>query len=205
MIAPKKTSASETVRRTWTDAPAWVTVLAAHCDASSQRTVAAKVGRSAALVNQVLKNAYKGNLTSIQKLVESTYLQPNATTSAASEKASAADMARASWKKLPDWVLRLATACDAESQKSVAGKLGRSPALVNQVLKNLYKGDMKAVQRRVELIFGEDVSCPILGPITGGECLTWQNRKKCSANHQLVRMYLACTRCPLNICRKEKP
>lgn len=203
----KKPTASETVAQAWSPAPTWVHVLAAHCDNTSQRDAAARLRRSPALVNAVLKNVYKGDLKAVQQRVEKTFLVAAglAAQGAPPVKISAVARVHQSWPTPPAWVLKLAVACDEESQKSVADKIGRSGALVNQVLKNTYKGNMQAVAARVKLVFGEEVDCPVLGDITGGECLTWQNRPRLAVNHHLVRMYIACRSCPHNISRKDKP
>lgn len=53
----------ETAAKAWGDAmPDWVAALARECAATSQNKVAARLGRSAALVSQVLRNNYKADL-----------------------------------------------------------------------------------------------------------------------------------------------
>jgi hypothetical protein len=104
----------------------------------------------------------------------------------------------------PAWVLRLAAFCDRESQAAAANKIGRSPALVNMVLKNRYTGDMDAVEKRVETAFTETIECPVLGDIDGQTCLNWQSKPYSGANHHVVRMFRACQRCPNNqLCKKD--
>lgn len=57
----------EIMREAWGDAaPDWVKGLAAECAASSQNRVAARMGRSASLVSQVLGNKYKGDLAAVE-------------------------------------------------------------------------------------------------------------------------------------------
>ncbi|UWQ00828.1 hypothetical protein K3X44_09900 [Aliiroseovarius crassostreae] len=101
----------------------------------------------------------------------------------------------------PDWVLCLAQECAASSQRQVALRLERSGALVNQVLRNKYKGDMAAVAARVRGVFmNGTIACPALGNIPANECQDWRekSRKFGNANMQRVRMFKACNRCTLN-------
>lgn len=103
----------------------------------------------------------------------------------------------------PEWVKRLATFCDEESQAAAARKIGRSASLVNQVLKNKYTGDLNAVQQRVEAALkDEGVMCPVLGNIAGDVCLKQQRQPYSSANHVAVRLFKACRNCPHNLKNK---
>lgn len=100
---------------------------------------------------------------------------------------------------IPDWVQALAKACDLTSQAQVARKLGRSSALVNQLLQKKYPGDLKAIQERIEGMFMNAVlSCPALGNIPAHECQNWREQAKQFANTNAlrVRMYHACKTCP---------
>lgn len=107
-------------------------------------------------------------------------------------------------KDAPAWVKMLAAKCDQTSQAKVAGQLGRSPSLVNQVLKNSYSGNMDDVKARFETAFTETIECPVLGDISGQSCLDWQGRPYSAANHLVVRMFRACQRCPHNqLCKKD--
>ena len=70
-------SAADHVATHWGDqAPDWINELAHECDSSSQATVARKLGRSASLVNQLLKRKYPGDLDDIEKRFESAF-QPD--------------------------------------------------------------------------------------------------------------------------------
>lgn len=117
---------------------------------------------------------------------------------------SAMDIVHEFWgPDAPQWILMLASHCDKSSQKAVANKIGRSAATVNQLLKNRYNADLTAVQQRVETAFkAGDVECPILGKITGSECVNNQNKPYNPGNHVEVRLFLACRRCPLRICKE---
>lgn len=59
-------------RRAWGEnMPEWIEVLAIECDKSSQNKVAAKIGKSAAAVSQVLQNVYPGSVENIEAVVRS--------------------------------------------------------------------------------------------------------------------------------------
>lgn len=51
------------------DLPDWVAALAEHCAATSQNKVAARLGRSAALVSTVLRRKYAGDMHAVEELV----------------------------------------------------------------------------------------------------------------------------------------
>lgn len=109
---------------------------------------------------------------------------------------------RAAWgAEVPDWVVCLANECAASSQRRVAARLERSGALVNQVLKNKYEGDLSAVEDRVRGVFmNATVDCPALGAIPANVCQDWRAkaRRFGNANMLRVRMFRACTHCPRN-------
>lgn len=112
------------------------------------------------------------------------------------------EIANAAWgEAIPDWVERLARECTARSQVHVANAIGRSPALVSQVLRRKYPGDLAAVEEAVRGAFmGAQVTCPALGPIATHECQDWQRkaRRFVNVNALRVRMYRACHHCPRN-------
>ncbi|MDX8354329.1 hypothetical protein [Cognatiyoonia sp. IB215182] len=102
---------------------------------------------------------------------------------------------------MPEWVLQLAKACDRSSQNKVARKLGYNGAVVSQVLRNRYPGNMVNVQHRVEgILMGTTLICPALGELPIHECQLWRQKSRIfsNANHQRVMMYRACKRCPNN-------
>ncbi|WP_296639139.1 hypothetical protein [Roseinatronobacter sp.] len=110
------------------------------------------------------------------------------------------DVARAAWgDALPDWVERMALQCAATSQNKVAARIGRSAALVSQVLRNKYPGDLHAVEELFRGHFmAETVRCPELGTLPLHECHDWMAKARHfqSTNTLRVRMYRACKRCP---------
>lgn len=109
-------------------------------------------------------------------------------------------IARAAWgADIPDWVLRLAEECGRTSQNKVAGALGRSAALVSNVLRAKYQGDMAAVEDLVRGRYMDaTVSCPALGVISTALCRDWMAASKTysNANSEQVRMHRACRSCP---------
>ncbi len=56
-------------------APAWISALAHECDRTSQGKAAARLGISAALVNQVLGNVYKGRLDRVEARVRGEFMR----------------------------------------------------------------------------------------------------------------------------------
>lgn len=110
--------------------------------------------------------------------------------------------AKAAWgEAMPDWVERLALACEASSQARVATQLNRSPALVSNVLTNRYAGNLAAVEEVVRGVFmAAHVACPALGEIASSTCQDWrrQSHKMHTHNAQRVAMFRACNRCPIN-------
>ena len=111
------------------------------------------------------------------------------------KRSSALDRALAAWgDDMPDWVHILADACDSSSQKKVAAELDYSPAVVNQVLGNKYKGgDLGAVQQAVEgALMAHSVDCPVLGELRANFCLENQKRSFSPTNSTRVRLFKAC-------------
>ena len=104
------------------------------------------------------------------------------------------------WKNgAPQWVQDLAKACDKHSQKYMATKIGKSPALINLVLKDKYPGRVDLVKADVERVLeAKPVECPILGMIQADVCLHNQNLPFRSGNHQQVALFRACRKCPHN-------
>lgn len=59
--------------------PDWITALALECDATSQGKVAARLEISAAVVNQVLGNTYKGRVERVETRVRGEYMKATVT------------------------------------------------------------------------------------------------------------------------------
>jgi hypothetical protein len=110
------------------------------------------------------------------------------------------DTARAAWgSPLPDWIEVLARECGRRSQTAVARELGRSGAVVSQVLRNIYGADTARIEERVRGIFLDGkVICPAEGEMPMHLCQDWREKARSFAigNPTRVRMYRACHVCP---------
>lgn len=108
--------------------------------------------------------------------------------------------AQAAWgNDMPDWIIALAEACNAETQAAVARKLSYSGSTVSQVLSNTYQlGDMARVEAIVRgALMAENISCPVIGDMGRDVCQGWQKRPFSTASANAVRMYQACRNgCP---------
>ena len=107
---------------------------------------------------------------------------------------SALIKAETSWgETIPDWVRVMAEQCDASNQKKVAGKMAYSPAVVNTVLANTYKGDLIAVEQAVKGAYlNAKVDCPVLGELAAHTCLEKQRQQYAATNAIRVRLYREC-------------
>lgn len=110
-----------------------------------------------------------------------------------------AETARQSWgAALPDWVEALAEACRQSSQARVAARIHRSPAVVSQVLRRKYPGDMAALEDLVRgALMAGTVDCPALGTLPLHECRGWMAKARSFGNTNALRvqMYRACRGC----------
>lgn len=96
-----------------------------------------------------------------------------------------------------DWLVVLQEACTGSSQAAVAKRIGYSAAVVNQVLKGTYKGDLARVQQAVEgALMGLTVECPIVGELARNRCLEYQRRGFAATNPFRVSLAKACPTCP---------
>lgn len=97
-----------------------------------------------------------------------------------------------------DWLAVLRAECEKTSQSAVSKKLGYSPAVVNQVLKSTYKGDVTKVEAAVRGCFmNEVVDCPVVGEIATHICLNYQKLPFAAINPLRVQLYKACRNgCP---------
>jgi hypothetical protein len=69
------TAPIDIVRAAWGDpVPDWIAVLAERCTTQPQRLVAQRLGYSAGLVSQLLRNRYKGNLAAIESAVRGAWM-----------------------------------------------------------------------------------------------------------------------------------
>lgn len=116
-----------------------------------------------------------------------------------------AEMMRASWGvSPPEWIAVLAEECDRTSQSKTASRLNVSAAMVNQAIRNSYKGRLDRLEERVKGEFmNEKSACPVLGEISTRECLDHQARPYATTNHIRVALFRACRTCPNNRGRKD--
>lgn len=109
------------------------------------------------------------------------------------------DVARAAWGEgMPDWVLALAEACDLLEQRGAAQRIGMSGSVVNETLRNKYKGRLDRVEERVRgALMGKTVDCPVLGAdLPRNRCLELQARKFAATNPDRVLLHRTCPTCP---------
>lgn len=111
--------------------------------------------------------------------------------------------ARLAWgPALPDWVEVLALECGRSSQTAVAKVLGRSTAIVSQVLNRKYSADMGRIEDRVRGTFlNATLDCPSLGELPLQQCQDWREKagQFAMGNPLRVRMFRACNICPRHI------
>lgn len=102
---------------------------------------------------------------------------------------------------MPDWVRALAVECmrPGATQRAVAEKLGRTGAVVTQVLRRTYGAAYDRIEERVRGVFMDGrVECPSLGEVALQECQDWREKARVfSAGNPLrSRMFRACRACP---------
>lgn len=114
--------------------------------------------------------------------------------------------ARAAWGEAPDWIVRLAQACDARSVRRVAESLKVSPALVSRAINCRYHASLDFLASRVRaMLMTEIVACPALGLISAAQCQDEQRKPFVSANPVSVSVYRACRNgCRHYLPKKEK-
>ncbi|MDR1359464.1 MAG: transcriptional regulator [Deltaproteobacteria bacterium] len=102
------------------------------------------------------------------------------------------DKALAAWGEAPEWVRLLAKECDRTSLRRAAARIGVSPAYVSLAL-NRRRAELGFVQVRAEsALLAQNVACPVLGEISGAECVRERAAPFSSANPLRVRLYAAC-------------
>lgn len=93
----------------------------------------------------------------------------------------------------PVWITALVHACERRSQAAVAREIGYSSAVVSQVLKGSYGGNIGRIEKAVRgALLHETVQCPVLGDLAGHLCLTHQARPFAATNPLRVQLYRAC-------------
>lgn len=103
------------------------------------------------------------------------------------------------WKgKAPDWVIELAAEATRTSGVMAAKKIGYAGAVVTQVCRNKYPGDLSRVEAKVRgALMGETVTCPVLGDIGRHRCLDEQKMPFSAASSIRAKLFRACRNgCP---------
>lgn len=100
---------------------------------------------------------------------------------------------------MTDWIDELRAECERTSQSAAAQKIGYSVAVVNRVIRGVYKGDLARVEQAVRgALMGATVDCPVVGEIPRHRCIDHQRRAKDKAatNPMRVQLAKACQHCP---------
>lgn len=93
----------------------------------------------------------------------------------------------------PQWLVVLQEKCKLASQRQVAEHLGVSNAVISQVLKQKYPGDVSRLEKKVRGAWmGHVVDCPVLGELDLNKCLQYQDAKMSVVNPLRVQLYRAC-------------
>lgn len=83
------------------------------------------------------------------------------------------------------------------TQTAVARDLGVSVAVVNQLLRGRYLGDVKTMGERIRgRYMAETVQCPVMGPLGRDSCQEYQRAKPAHTNPMRARLAAACKTCP---------
>jgi hypothetical protein len=103
-------------------------------------------------------------------------------------------IAREAWgDRLPDWVLELAEEATRTSGTAVAKRLNYSGAIVTQVVRRKYPGNLARVEGVVRgALMGATVQCPILGEIGRNRCLDEQKKPNSGTSSIRSKLYRAC-------------
>lgn len=96
----------------------------------------------------------------------------------------------------PRWLTELRHQCIARSQAQVARELEVSGALISQVLKGKYPGDLNRIEKLVRgQYLGDTVTCPVLGELELDNCQRYQRQAGATHNPLRVQLYRACKTC----------
>lgn len=100
---------------------------------------------------------------------------------------------------MTEWIEELRTECERTSQAAAAQRIGYSAAVVNQVLRGTYRGDLARVEQAVRgALMGATVDCPVIGEIPRNRCIDHQRRasRPAATNPMRVQLAQACPVCP---------
>lgn len=96
-----------------------------------------------------------------------------------------------------EWIAVLRAECKRTTQTAAGKRIGYSAAVVNQVLKGTYKGDVTRVQQAVEgALMGRTVECPVIGELPRERCVEFQRRGFAATNPLRVQFFKTCPTCP---------
>jgi len=98
-----------------------------------------------------------------------------------------------------EWIEELRAECARTSQAAAGKRIGYSAAVVNQVLRGRYKGDLRSIEQAVRgALLGETVDCPMIGEIPRHRCIEHQRRasRPAATNPMRVQLAQACPVCP---------
>ena len=112
------------------------------------------------------------------------------------------EIAQNAWNgAAPDWIMAMAHAADSGmSRRRIAEVIGYSPAAVSQVMAGKYRGSAEKMAAAVRAaLINDAVTCPVLGEITGEQCLAEQRKPLAATSGHRVRLWRACRSCPHNI------
>jgi hypothetical protein len=83
------------------------------------------------------------------------------------------------------------------TQTKVAADLNVSGAVVSQLLRDAYLGDVVTLASRIRGSYmAETVQCPVMGTLGRNHCLDYQKRPLAFTNPQRAALYQACKTCP---------
>ena len=115
------------------------------------------------------------------------------------------DRARTAWGgTLPRWLTLLAGACDKASQRAVADRITSagfacSSGTISKLINRKYPASYAEPERAVLAVFGgDDVQCPLYGPIPLASCIRARRRKAPPQNYAHHQFASACPECPNN-------
>jgi len=175
VIDPRQSAAHAAARQAWgAPLPDWIDALACFVARCGRAQAAQALGYSPAAISRVLHCTYP-DPARIEAKVRQLLL-------------TAAG----------DWIDALRQACAAESQHALAERLGYSDAVVSAVLRGKYRGDLARVEQQVrDVVLRPTVSCPLLGTITGAECVANQRIEHPTSNPLKQAIWRACrSGCP---------
>lgn len=175
-------------RRAWGGIlPDWVAAVAVRADETSLRNVAKELKVSHTPLGLIISNSYPADTFDMEQRVR------------AALPVTPVVVMQAGWgEDMPDWVEALADACAKTSQQEAARRIEYTSSVVNQVLKNTYKGNMRRVEYQVRgLLMKQTVECPLdFEPLPQESCVWMQeisfDKKRAMPNAAAYR-----AKCPL--------